>query len=198
MHPQLSQGKGSNGRQAETQVRLDALTRQSWGDGDASTVTMSQRKQRQASRDTSPAWCINTTVLGGTVMPPQWPQAKASSGRQAETQVRLDALTRQSWGDGDASTVTTSQRKQRQASRDTSHEMQILMSIGSSNILATRINFTYCQRHAEPSGVAESFIVVPHVTCTRCLLWPFTSFYIKPLISTSTQHKNRWSKWSSC
>ena len=120
MHPQLSQGKGSNGRQAETQVRLDALTRQSWGDGDASTVTTSQRKQRQASRDTSPAWCINTTVLGGTVMPPQWPQAKGSSGRQAETQVRLDALTRQSWGDGDASRVATSQRKQRQASRDTS------------------------------------------------------------------------------
>ena len=122
MPPQWPQAKGCSGRQADTQVRLDALTRQSWGDGDASTVAASQRKQRQASRDTSPAWCINTTVLGGgTVMPPQWPQAKGSSGRQAETQVRLDALTRQSWGgDGDASTVAASQRKQRQASRDTS------------------------------------------------------------------------------
>ena len=122
MHPQWPQPKGSSGRQAETQVRLDALTRQSWGgDGNASTVAASQRKQRKASRDTSAAWCLNTTVLGGgTVMHPQWPQAKGSNGRQAETQVRLDALTRQSWGDGDASTVAASQRKQRQASRDTS------------------------------------------------------------------------------
>ena len=65
MPPQWPQAKGSSGRQAETQVRLDALTRQSWGDGNASTVAESQRMQRQASRYTSPAWCLNTTVLGG-------------------------------------------------------------------------------------------------------------------------------------
>ena len=31
--------------------------------------------------------------VGWTAMPPQWPQAKAGSGRQAEGQVRLDAET---------------------------------------------------------------------------------------------------------
>ena len=33
MYPQWPQAKGSNGRQAERQVRLDAETRQSWGGG---------------------------------------------------------------------------------------------------------------------------------------------------------------------
>ena len=65
MYPQWPQAKGSNGRQAERQVRLDAETRQSWGgDGDASTVVESQRKQRQASRETSSAWWQNTGQRG--------------------------------------------------------------------------------------------------------------------------------------
>ena len=50
MHPQWPQGKGSNGRQAETQVRLDDLTRQSWGGGDGDASSGHKPKEAVAGK----------------------------------------------------------------------------------------------------------------------------------------------------
>ena len=54
-------------------------------------------------------------------MPPQWPRAKGSNDRQAETQVQLDALTRQSW----RGTVMPPQWPQAKASSGRQAETQV-------------------------------------------------------------------------